>query len=247
MAEESPRVGEGGTRRERLRESTVDEILDVARRHVVASGPQAVSMRAIARDMGMTAPALYRYFASLDDLVGALIASLYRELTDAMEQARDTLDPGDLGGRLLAVCRAFRRWAMAHPGEFGLIFGSPIPGVSSPHEGPGHEEGMRFGGVFAALFTQLWRVRPFPVPADDEVDPRLAAQLREYGERLGLPLPVGALQVFMSAWVRLYGTVSMEVFGHMEFAVADGEPLFEVQLRDLGDVLCIADAYRPPG
>ena len=235
-----------GTRRERLRETTVAEILSVARRHVVADGPQAVSMRAVARDMGMTAPALYRYFASLDDLVTSLITHLYREVTHEMEQARDAVDADDLGGRLVEVSRAFRRWAVRHPGEFGLIFGSPVPGLAVPADGPAADAGQRFGGVFAGLFAELWARQPFPVAPDDTIEPRLAAQLAAYAERLGVALPLGTLQVFMTAWVRLYGTVTMEVFGHMEFAVDDGEPLFELQLRDLGEVMGITDAYRPP-
>lgn len=119
-------------RRERVRAATVQEIKDVARRQLVGDGPSAVSLRAIAREMGMTAPALYRYFPSFDHLVQSLVTDLSTELCAAVEHARDLASPDDAGARLLAVCRAFRAWSVGHPAEFGLIFGAPTPGYGTP-------------------------------------------------------------------------------------------------------------------
>jgi hypothetical protein len=115
-------------RRERVRAATVQEIKDVARRQLVGDGPSAVSLRAIAREMGMTAPALYRYFPSFDHLVQSLVSDLSTELCAAVEVARELAPAGDASARLLAVCRAFRGWSVTHPAEFGLIFGTPTPG-----------------------------------------------------------------------------------------------------------------------
>src|SRR3989442_2870030 len=108
------------SRRARVRAATVREIKDAARRVLVASGPDGLALRAIARDMGMTAPALYRYFPSREELLTALVADLYHELTDAMETAGDALPAGDLPGRLTAVSRTFRQWSLDHPREFAL-------------------------------------------------------------------------------------------------------------------------------
>lgn len=124
-------------RRERVRAATVQEIKDVARRQLVGDGPSAVSLRAIAREMGMTAPALYRYFPSFDHLVQSLVTDLSTELCAAVEHARDLASPDDAGARLLAVCRAFRAWSVGHPAEFGLIFGAPTPGYGTPAYGAG--------------------------------------------------------------------------------------------------------------
>jgi AcrR family transcriptional regulator len=124
-------------RRERVRAATVQEIKDVARRQLVGDGPSAVSLRAIAREMGMTAPALYRYFPSFDHLVQSLVTDLSTELCGAVEHARDLASPDDAGARLLAVCRAFRAWSVGHPAEFGLIFGAPTPGYGTPAYGAG--------------------------------------------------------------------------------------------------------------
>ena len=110
------------SRRDRVRAATTGEIKETARRILVAEGPEAVSLRAIAREMGMTAPALYRYFDSHEELVGAVCLDLLAEITATLEAARDTVGLDDPHGRLLATCRAFRRWSLAHPREFQLVF-----------------------------------------------------------------------------------------------------------------------------
>jgi AcrR family transcriptional regulator len=230
-----------GTRRERLRAATLDEIKQGARRLLVEGGPSAISLRAIAREMGLTAAALYRYFPNLEALAASLCADLYDECTAHLERARDACPPDDLPGQLYAVCREFRRWSIAHPAEFGLMFGSPLPGLDLPEHDPEvepHAAGGRFAAVFAALYAQLWFRAPFPVPEPDELGAPLCRQLHAYLAQLGAPLPVGAAQVFLSCWIRLYGMVSMEVFGHLHFALTDPEPMFEAELaagaRQLG-------------
>jgi len=235
------------SRRERLRTATLSEIKGVARQLLVSEGTGGISLRAIAREMGMTAPALYRYYPNLEELVSELCADLYNEASDAMEQARDAASPaGDPGARLYAVCREFRRWSVAHPAEFGLMFGSPIPGVGPGGEDrPGgrdedstkHEAGTRFAGIFLGLFVEIWRRAPFEAPADDELPPRLVDQLAGYIAATGATLPPGAAQLFLSCWIRLYGLVAMEVFGHLHFALEDVEPMFEAELASAARLL----------
>jgi AcrR family transcriptional regulator len=224
-------------RRERLRAATVDEIMQTARRLLVHDGPAAVTLRAIAREMGMTAPALYRYFEGLDDLLVALCASLYDELTDALEHIRDADPDADVVDRLYTVSREFRRWSVGHRAEFGLMFGSPVVGVDSQPmhdpENEAHAAGNRFAAVFAGLFAELWLRQPFPVPDDDTMAPDLRAQLDRYLAGLGANLPAGAAQVFLSCWIRLYGIVALEVFGHLHFALTDPEPMFEAELAEV--------------
>jgi AcrR family transcriptional regulator len=241
------------TRRDRVRAATVTEIKQTARRVLVEHGVEGLSLRAIAREMGMTAPGLYRYFPSRDDLIVHVIADLYHELSDALERERDRLHADDIAGRMLAACRTFRAWALGHRAEFALLFGSPIGGVApldptgeSPHEGPAHEAGHRFGSVFGGLIAELYLRRPFPVPADDELEPVLVDQLRAWCDHFPVPLPLGVMYLFLTCWIRLYGTVCMEIFGHLKFAVDDAEPVFEAELRDMGALLGIAEFYRPP-
>lgn len=226
-------------RRERVRAATVQEIKDVARRQLVTDGQTAVSLRAIAREMGMTAPALYRYFPSFDHLVRSLVGDLFGEVCTAMEDARDLLPADDAGGRLLAVCRTFRAWAVGHRAEFGLLFGAPGSG-GGDLLAPAQAGSARFGAVFFELFAEVWRHNGFDVPAADELEPRLVPQLTAYRQALGSTLPLGVLHTILSCWARLYGLVSLEVFNHLRFALTDAEPFFEEQLRELAAALGVA-------
>jgi AcrR family transcriptional regulator len=247
-------MAEPVSRRERARVDTVREIKDTARRVLVASGPEGLALRAIAREMGMTAPGLYRYFASREDLVEHVVADLYDELVGVLVAERDAARPATTAARLMATSRAFRGWATTHPREFGLLFGSPLAGIAPPEhaprragagpEGPAQAAAQRFGAVFAELVATLYLEQPFPVPAEEDVEPALRDQLLLWVELFPVPLPLGVLQVFLSCWIRLYGLVCMEVFGHLKFALDDAEPMFEAELRGLAELLGVPEAYR---
>ena len=232
------------SRRERLRAQTTDEIRDMAREHLVKRGPQGISLRAVARDVGLSAPALYRYFPSLDDLITDLIVTCIDELTRHLEEARDAIEPADVPARLAAVSRAFRAWAVRHSAEFALIFGSPVPGYAAPADGPTEAAGRRFGAVFAGLFTELWARQPFPVQTPDELGPRLLRSMSGHHEIVNEALPPGAVAVFLQCYTRLYGIITMEVFGHLGWALDDVEPLFERELDGLCQLAHIP--YTPP-
>jgi AcrR family transcriptional regulator len=239
------------SRRDRARADTVREIKQTARRVLVDQGVDGLALRAVARAMGMTAPGLYRYFASREDLVEHVVADLYDELTGTLEQVRDAADPASSGLQLLLVARAFRTWAITHRPEFGLLFGSAGLGVlpEDTHdygERPSQLAGARFGAVFAELVARIYLEQGFPVPDDADLDPALTVQLRDWCAKLPVPLPLGVMHVFLSCWIRLYGLVCMEIFGHLRFALDDAAPMFEAELRALGDVLGIAGDYRPP-
>jgi AcrR family transcriptional regulator len=222
------------SRRERLRTATLTEIKDAARRLLVTGGPSAISLRAIARDMGMTAPAIYRYFPSLEALVGALRSDLYVELTATIEDARDRAGTPDPGERLRAMARAFRGWGMDHPAEFALMFGGPVPGVEQLEDdcGEPHDPGAQFGAAFLAEFARLWQAGQFPLPPAEQVGD-LAQRLGPFMAKHGGELPIGVLYVFLTAWVKLYGLVAMEVFGQLRWAMTDAEPLFEAETAAL--------------
>lgn len=236
------------SRRDRVRAATTQEIIQTARRLLVQQGPDAVSLRAIARDMGMTAPALYRYFGSHEELLRHVVADIFTELAghvraainDAAGRAAGRGEAEVMAVKMIAGCREFRAWTLAHVPEFSMIFGSPLPGLEVLHEmhrDPTVDGGYEFGRVFLDLFADLYRRRPFPIPAGDDIDPALAAQLARYRELTGSDLPLGALQTFLRCWVLLYGTVSLEAFGHMRFALDDPSPMFELMLADLAPMI----------
>ena len=221
-----------GARRQQLREATVAEIKATARRLLVED-TEELSLRAIARAMGMSAPALYRYYDSYEGLVTAVTVDLFDELVGVLEDARDALPEHDVPARLFTVSRAFRSWALAHPPEFALLFANPMPHLSGPGK-PAEisQAAQRFGLVFGALVAELWRRRPFPDARDEDLDPRLAQQLAGCVKVLPGEMPRSAVYVFLRCWSRLYGTVTLEVFGHLRWALSDTRPLFEDMLAD---------------
>jgi AcrR family transcriptional regulator len=243
-------VVEAPSRRDRVRAATTAEIKQTARQILVTEGPDAVSLRAIAREMGMTAPALYRYFGSHDELVKHVIADIFTELAGDIRAAiasADTESGGDMTAKVLAACWEFRRWSLSHPREFGLIFATPLPGLHVQKDEITTEGGSQFGNTFFVLMIELWRKRPFDVPGDDEIDAGLLKQLERYRDGLGdlaAGLPLGVLLVFLRCWVRLYGIVSLEVFGHLSFALDDGRPMFELMLAEMAPMVGL---QYPPG
>jgi len=212
-------------RRARLRTATSAEIKDTGRRLLVTGGPAAVSLRAIAREMGMTAPAIYRYFASLDALVLAIVTDLFEELRAAVEATAAAHADAPPLDRVAHMARGFRRWSLAHPAEFALMFGSPMPGVTPPCS-PASEAGARFGETFFTVLGEHLAQHPLPA-APDAVDPGL---FRPYLETFGDRFPLPVVYLFVASWTRLYGMVAMEVFGHLQWAMTDIEPLFEREL-----------------
>ncbi|MEV5507696.1 TetR/AcrR family transcriptional regulator [Streptomyces orinoci] len=222
-----------GRRRHRVREEALAEILRTGRRLLVEEGPAAVTLRAIAREMGMTAPGLYRYYAGHRDLIQALASSLYDELADSLAAARDRHPAAEPGRQLREVCQELRRWALAHPREFGLLFAKPVSDTDTTPGTAAHDSGWRFGGVILDLMVQLWRNGGIQPPTG--LDPAWAAQLEEVREHLsGEPVPLEAIYVFVACWARLYGAVAVEVFGHLDFALTDPGPLFD---RTIDEVL----------
>jgi AcrR family transcriptional regulator len=241
---EEARVVQAPSRRDRVRAATTEEIKLTARRILVAQGPEAASLRAIARQMGMTAPALYRYFDSHEDLIRHVVADVFSEIADDINAAIAAVRTGDMADKLVAASRQFRRWSLDHRAEFGLLFGSPLPSLEGLHDdGLINDCAMKFGGTFMTLFLELWQRRRFPVPAPDDIDPVLRTQLERYRDGLGVDLPVGAMVIFMRCWIRLYGAVCLEVFGHMHFALDDPAPMFEITLTELAELL---DLDYPP-
>jgi AcrR family transcriptional regulator len=219
-------------RREQRRKETLREITATARRLLVREGSSGVTLRAIARELGMTAPALYRYFDSHESLVTALAADLYHELADALERARDAEPDDDVGARLRAASRAFRSWSLANRPEFGLLFANPMTDPTGPAADDCEAAGHRFGLVFGRLFSQLWHTRPFPVPDRADLSPVLVRQLEGWEDEMRGGMPIPAVYVFLRCWTALYGTVTMEVFGHLGWALEDTEPIFEATLQD---------------
>ncbi len=228
-------------RRQRQREATRAEIRQTARQLLVESGPEAMSVSAIARRMGLSGPAIYRYYGSHEALIGAVIADLFKELTQAIEQARDTSDPSSPGHRLLAMSRGLRAWARGRTVEFRLLFAAPIPEANRRADSERQQAGEQFDQVFLHEVEALWAERPFPVPDLDQLEPKLQSQVLAYTERKQTTLPPAAVQVFLTCWTRLYGLLVMEALDQLAFAYTDTDPVFEACLDDVSAMLGITE------
>jgi AcrR family transcriptional regulator len=223
------------SRRDRIRAATEREIKQTARRMVLEHGPHAASLRAVAREMGMTAPGLYRYFASREELLDHVAADILADLAgdiDAAVNGAGAAGEADAANRLAAACWEFRRWSLSHRAAFGMLFGAPVPGWNVEQDKVTAQSGQELAGAFLAPFLQLWQTGPFPVLADDEIDPGLRGQLERYRGQAKADLPLGAVLVFLHGWVRLYGMVATEVFGQLGFSADDARPMFQLTLAE---------------
>src|SRR5215469_11207251 len=146
------------TARARARAEITSEILDAGRRYLATDGAPGLSLRAIARDLGMASSAVYRYFASRDDLLTKLIIEAYDSIGAAAEAAEAVVDRANLAGRWAAVCTAVRTWAIANPNEYALIYGSPVPGYVAPTDTIG--PASRVSNMLVAILLDAAARRP---------------------------------------------------------------------------------------
>ncbi|MEH0818971.1 MULTISPECIES: TetR/AcrR family transcriptional regulator [unclassified Micromonospora] len=219
--------------RARVRAEMLDEIKAVARRHLATDGAN-LSLRAVARDMGMVSSAIYRYFPSRDDLLTALILEAYDALGDAVESADAGADRQDLRGRWHAVCRAARDWALAHPAEYALLYGSPVPGYAAPDDTvlPAQRPPVTLVGI---LRDGLADGR-LDVPADDLPEP-VHADLAEIAAGFFPGLPEALLARGMAGWTQLFGLISFELFGRLDRAVPHRDAYFDHQTGLMADLI----------
>ncbi|MDV2967074.1 MULTISPECIES: TetR/AcrR family transcriptional regulator [Nitratireductor] len=233
------------TRKEMQRAATFREIHDIARALLVEQGSAAVTINAIARRMGMSGPALYRYHPSQAALIEALRREFFNELVAHMRQAASLPHADTPARRLGATCRALRRWALDHSAEFGWLFASPVE-TKGDAAAPLYDDAAScgaFGEVFLEQVAEIWETQRFPIPNLDDMPPVQVEQLIAFSEKNGNILPPDAAHVFLKCWIRLYGHLCMEVFGQMAFAYTDMEPAFEECLSELCTLLDVP--YEP--
>jgi AcrR family transcriptional regulator len=232
-----------GTPRELRRQQTTDAILRSARAHLEEAGVEGVTLRAVARDLDIAVSALYRYVASRDDLLTELLVEAFTEHADAVDAAVDealATDPDDLAGAVTAGLRAYRAWSVAHPAQFGLAFGAPVPGYRAPAERtvavavrPGsrimallataHERGLVDQDVLTARATTL--------------DDGSAAGFDALATRQSYALPAPAIALAVDAFVRVHGFTVMEVFGQLRPLVSPADAYYESLLREVVETL----------
>jgi AcrR family transcriptional regulator len=220
-------------RQDALHETMTGEIKRAARKLMAEYGTAGLSIRAIAREMDITAPGIYHYFGSLDDIITALITDAFNALADAIEAARDALPESDTVGRLTAVLLAYRGWAHEHPVDFQLIYGSPIPGYHAPREVtvPAVIRGFV---VIVGLIAQLYEQGLAEIPPEYQRIPEsVRRRLREIAERDNYPVSEAVLNIGILGWTRLHGIIMLELFNHLPPVVGDVDAFYRAELRHI--------------
>lgn len=214
--------------RAQARVETTEQIKQIARRHLAEEGPN-LSLRAVARDLGVVSSAVYRYFSSRDDLLTALIYDGYVSMAEAIEQAETAVPRRDLAGRWIAVGRAARVWSLAHRHEYALLYGSPVPGYAAPRTTI--EPASRPVVVALAILRDALERGVLEPPAD-RLPRAVRTDLEGIAATVGFEaVPPPLMARALSEWALLFGTISFELFGRLANAVTDYEAYFDHQLR----------------
>jgi AcrR family transcriptional regulator len=221
--------------RARVRDELTRDIKGTARRQLAEQGSAGLSLRAVARELGMVSSAMYRYFPSRDDLLTALIADAYDAVGSAAEAAEASVRRRNLLGRWLAVTGATRAWALAKPQEYALIFGSPVPGYRAP--AGAIDPAVRIPLLMIQLVTDAVAAGQGPV-ADDRPIPRaVRADLKSLRGGAAPSLSDHQLAATVMAWTELVGSISFELFGHLHNVIHDYQGYFDYQMRGVGQRL----------
>ncbi len=232
--------------RARARAELTRAIVETARRHLAREGPAALSLRAVARELGMVSSAVYRYVASRDDLLTLLIIDAYDALGAAVEKAEARVPREDLADRFLAIGRGVRTWALAHPHEYALIYGSPVPGYAAPQDTIG--PATRVPVLLVTILVDAVRsgvhdpatARAVPAPVH-----RSLAPLRSV---VPDDVPDGLLVNGLVAWTYVFGAVSFELFGQRQNVVAGAASLREAFFtEELRRVAALVVPVAAPG
>jgi AcrR family transcriptional regulator len=224
-----------GSIRARVRAEMTDEIKAIARRHLATDGAN-LSLRAVARDLGVVSSALYRYFPSRDDLLTALIIDAYDAVGSAVEAAdADVADRNDLRGRWLAICHAVRQWALASPAEYALVYGSPVVGYVAPPDTipPASRTPTALIGILAdGVATES-----LTAPDGPPLPPGVRADLTVVRGQFFASVPEELLALGTVAWIHLFGAVSFELFGQLNNVIEAREAYFDHQMRLMADLM----------
>ena len=215
--------------RARVRAEMTDEIKTVARRHLATDGAN-LSLRAVARDLGMASSAVYRYFASRDELLTAMIIDAYDALGRTAEAS---VTDGAFVDRFLGVTHAVRDWALAHPHEWALIYGSPVPGYQAPRDTV--EAAVRVVLVIGRLVGQAWAAGEIETGAP--IAGQLGQELEFVASQAAPGTPPQAVARAMAAWIHLNGAVSAELFGQLNNTIEARREFFELQMLGAASIV----------
>ena len=226
--------------RARARVQTMRDIVRIGRAQLATEGAAALSLRAVARELGLVSSAVYRYVASRDELLTLLVVDGYDELGDAVDAAAAKVDGADHAGRMRAIARAVRAWALAEPATYALLFGSPVPGYEAPAERT-TEPGTRVVRRLVEAWEDAWVAGEVTLRDEPVAPRRLARDLARIRRDLGLTAPDALVARGLLAWAALFGCVSFEVFGQYgPDTFTDPKDVFELHVTTLVEAVGLA-------
>lgn len=221
--------------RERARAEITAEIIAEARRQLGDHGAAGLSLRAVARELDMVSSALYRYFASRDELLTALIIDSYDSLGEVAEAAAAASTRKSPRNRWVEVATAVRSWAVSHPNEYALLYGTPVPGYRAPDETStsGTRVSLALLGVVrdAAAASKLRPPRPIDVPKT------VADDLDRLRDRIDFPVADDVTVATLLAWTQLFGLLSFELFSQTRGVVTDHEAFFVTSATAMAEAI----------
>jgi AcrR family transcriptional regulator len=223
--EAQPRSAPAGVRA-RVREELTREIKAAARQQLADTGSAGLSLRAVARELGMASSAVYRYFPSRDELLTALIIDAYSAVAEAAETAEADPPRADFGGRWLAAARGVRDWARMNPQEFALIFGSPVPGYRAPQAtiDPAARIPLLLIHIVADAVAAGHTAPALELPLSVHAD------MAALGDQLSTSLDESTLARAAMGWMQLIGSISFELFGHLNNVIHGYGDYFDFQM-----------------
>ncbi|GAA3074634.1 TetR/AcrR family transcriptional regulator [Streptosporangium carneum] len=225
-----------GSLRERKRAATIDEIKSVALDQLAADLGQ-MTLRGVAREVGLTVQSLYNYFPSREDLITALVADAHNALADAVQAAGREHQALPAPERLVRVALTYRRWAVEHRARFLLIYGTPVPGYRAPEEGPTTGAARRLGATLIEVVFGDWSAAEMAGIRRPGEDARPISALATAAELLSPGMPPAALGLGLDLWGRIHGLVMLEILGHLPWLGPDAEANYrDAMTRAAADV-----------
>ena len=221
--------------RARVRAELTAAIKDLARHQLATDGAASLSLRAISRELEMASSAIYRYFASRDELLTALIIDAYNSVGVAVETASDECQATDVKVRWLVLAQAFRQWAVDNPHEFALIYGSPVPGYAAPQDtiDPATRVSVQLIGLLEGAAAST------PVET-----PHLADAVAPISAHVENTIPPEVLAAGVAAWAQLVGLVTLELFGHLNNVIEDRDTFFDHSMNSIAEQIFSAAPSR---
>lgn len=228
------------TARERARAEVVAGIVDSARRQLGTVGPAELSLRAVARDLGVVSSAVYRYVSSRDELLTLLIVEAYDDLGAHVEAAVEASKGRAPLDRWADAALAVRSWAVEHRHEYALLYGTPVPGYEAPEVTT--PSGTRVSFALLSIVRDAWDAGQLDPPPGPEVTDGLAADLGALRDAVELPVPDGVLVRALAAWTQLFGLVTFELFSQTRGAITHHEDL----LRSCASAMAVQMGLHEP-